>query len=76
MALLVANTKAVVPLAAHAGGRLGLVGTTRAAVHPMRNYVYRLVTTSLRLIITLSLPGPRVTISSSNTFSSVQFSHA
>ena len=36
VAWLVANTKAVVPLTAHAGGRLGLVGTTRAAVYPMR----------------------------------------
>ena len=35
--------------------------------------VYRLVTTSLRPIIPLSLPDPRVTISSSTAFSSVQF---
>ena len=33
VAWLVANTNAVVPLTAHAGGRLGLVGTTRAAVY-------------------------------------------
>ena len=31
VAWLVANTKAVVPLTALVGGRLGLVGTTRAA---------------------------------------------
>ena len=55
------NTKAVVPLTAHAGGWLRLVGTTRAAVCPMRNYVYRLVTTSFRPIIPLSLPGPKLT---------------
>ena len=36
----------------------------------MRNYVYRLVTTSFRPIIPLSLPGRWVTIS---TFNSVQF---
>ena len=41
-----------------------LVEITRAAVYPMRNYVYRLVTTGLRLITPLSLPGPKVTISS------------
>ena len=33
---------------------------TRAAVYPLKNYVYRLVTTSLRPLIPLSLPGPRV----------------
>ena len=69
MAWLVANTKAVVPLTAHAGGRLGMVGATRAVVYhampcPMRNYVYRLVTTSFRLINPLSLPGPKLTRSS------------
>ena len=53
------------------GGSAGLVGFTRAAVCSTRNYVCRLVTTSLRLIIPLSPPGPRVTISSSTTFSSV-----
>ena len=58
VAWLVANTKALVPLTACAGGRLGLVGITRVAVYPMRNYVYRLVTTSLRPIIPLSLPWP------------------
>ena len=47
--------------------------TTRAAVYPMRNYVYRLVTTSFRPIIPLSLPGRQVTISSPTTFGSVQF---
>ena len=31
--IVVANTKAVVPQTAHAGGRLGLVGTTWAAVY-------------------------------------------
>ena len=61
MAWLVANTKAVVPLSAHAGGRLGMVGATRVAVYPMRNYVHRLVTTSFRLINPLSLPGPTLT---------------
>ena len=62
VAWLVANTKTVVPLTACAGGRLGLVGTTRAAAH------------RLRLIIALSLPGRWVdlTISSPTTFSSVQ----
>ena len=70
MAWPVTNTKAVVPLTAYAGGRLGLVGITRAAVYPMGNYVHRLVTTSLRLIIPLSIPGPTVTVSSSTTFSS------
>ena len=57
------------------GGSAGMVGITRAAVYPMRNYVYRLVTTGLRLIIPLSLPGchgPKVAISSPATFSSVQ----
>ena len=58
------------------GGSAGLVGITRAAVYPMRNYVYRLVTTSLRLIIPLSLPGPKVTISSPTTFSSVESQEA
>ena len=72
VAWLVANTKAVVPLTADAGGQLGLVGTTRAAVCPMRDYVYRLVTTSFRPIIPLSLPGRWVTISS-HLFSPVQF---
>ena len=57
VAWLGANTKAVVPLTAYAGGSAGLVGTTRAAACPMRNYMYRLGTTSLRLIIQLSLPG-------------------
>ena len=51
VAWLVANSMAVAPLTAHAGGRLGMVGATRAAVYPMRNYVYRLVTTSFRPII-------------------------
>ena len=49
----------------------GLVVITRAAVYPMKNSVYRLVATGLRLVIPLSLPGPRVTISSPTTFSSV-----
>ena len=53
------------------GGSAGLVGITRAAVYPMRNYVYGLVVTSFRLIIPLSLPGRSVTTSSSTTFSSV-----
>ena len=53
--------------------RLGMVGATRAAADPMRNYVYRLVTASFRLIIPLSRPGPKVAISSSTTFSSVQY---
>ena len=35
VAWLVTNTKAVVPLTAHAGGRLGMVGATRAAVYPI-----------------------------------------
>ena len=39
------------------GGSAGLVGIMRAAVYPMRNYVHRVVTTSLRLISPLSLPG-------------------
>ena len=30
-------------------------------MYPMRNYVHRLVTTSFRLIIPLSLPGPMLT---------------
>ena len=51
-----------------------MVGITRAAAYPMRNDVYRLVTTGLRLVIPLSLPGPWVTISSPTTCSSVQFS--
>ena len=50
VAWLLANTKAVVPLTTHAGGRLGMAGATRAAVHPMRNCVHRLVTTSFRLL--------------------------
>ena len=80
VAWLVANRKAVVSLTAHAGGRLGLVGATRAAVYPMRNYECRLVTTSFRPINPLSLPGRWVTISSvdplrsSVQFSSIQFS--
>ena len=53
MAWLVTNTKAVIPLTAYAG----LVEITRAVVYPMCNYVYRLVTTGLRLIISLSLPA-------------------
>ena len=53
-----------------------MVGITRVAVYPMRNYVYRLVTTGLRLIIPLSLPGPKVTISSPTTFSSVESQEA
>ena len=40
--------------------------------HPLRNYVYRLVTTGIRRTIPLSLPGLKVTISSSTTSSSVQ----
>ena len=56
------------------GGRLGW-SESRGLLHaPMRNYVYRLVTISLRLIILLSLPGPRVIISSPTTFSSVHCS--
>ena len=35
--------------------------------------VHRLVTTGLRLLIPLSLPGPKVTISSTTVFCSVQF---
>ena len=54
--VMVANTKAVLPLTAHAGGRLGMVGATRAAAYPMGTYVHRLVTTSFRPIIPLSLP--------------------
>ena len=73
MAWLVVNTKAVVPLTAHAEGRLGVVGATRAAVYPMRNYAYRLVTTSFRPIILLSLPGPTLT-QSLDPLRSVQFS--
>ena len=49
------------------------MGVTRAAVYAMRNYVYTLVTTGLRLIINkLSLPGRKVTISSPTAFSSIQ----
>ena len=68
----VANTRAVVPLTAHAGGWLGMVGATRAAAYP--HYVYRLVTTSFRPIIPLSLPGPTLTHLESHyvQFSSVQ----
>ena len=33
MAWLIANMKAVDPLTAHAGGRLDIIGATRAAVH-------------------------------------------
>ena len=40
----------------------------------MKNYVHRLVTTSLRLIVALSLPGPKVAISSPTASSSVQCS--
>ena len=64
------------PINRSCGGSAGLVGITRAAAHPIRNcsyvHVHRLVTTSLTLIIPLSLPGPRVPISSSTAFSSVQ----
>ena len=41
VAWLVTHTKAVDPLTAYAG----LVGITTAAVYPMRNCVYELVTT-------------------------------
>ena len=51
--------KAVVPLTAHAGGRLGMVGAL--AVHPMRNQACELVTTSFRPIVPLSLPDPTLT---------------
>ena len=64
----------MVPLPRMRGGRLGMVEATRAAVYPMRSYVYRLVTTSFRRINPLSLPGPqRQPISSPTTFWSVQF---
>ena len=55
----VANTRAVVPLTAHAGGRLGMVGATRATACP--NCVHRLATTGFRPIIPLLLPGPTLT---------------
>ena len=48
----------------------GLVGITRAAVYPCAPAGYDV--TSSRLIIPLSLPGRRATISSSTTFSSVR----
>ena len=48
------------------------VETTRATAYPMRHYVYTLITTGLRLFIPLSVPGPKVAISSPTTFSAGQ----
>ena len=75
MAWLATNTKAVCGPINRVCGRVVGWSESRGLllVYPMKNYVHGLVTTSFRVIIPLSLPGRKVIISRSTTFSSVQF---